>query len=57
MRYRRRGPDPQGASFPPGDERGLAVVDIRRLEDGRIVEHWDVVQRVPEAALVPNGMF
>lgn len=27
----------------PGD-RGLAVVDIFRLEAGMIVEHWDVIQ-------------
>jgi predicted SnoaL-like aldol condensation-catalyzing enzyme len=27
----------------PG-HRGMALVDFFRLEDGRIVEHWDVVQ-------------
>ncbi|OLT19381.1 hypothetical protein BJF79_16725 [Actinomadura sp. CNU-125] len=42
---------------PPGDGRGLAVVDIWRVEDGLIAEHWDVVQPVPEAAQTPNGMF
>lgn len=42
---------------PPGDERGVAVVDLWRLEDGLIVEHWDVVQPVPEAAQIPHGMF
>ncbi|MFP3965023.1 nuclear transport factor 2 family protein [Actinomadura fulvescens] len=40
---------------PPGDERGVAVVDLWRFEDGLIAEHWDVVQPVPED--VPNGMF
>ncbi|MEU6432677.1 nuclear transport factor 2 family protein [Microbispora sp. NPDC046973] len=43
--------------IPPGEERGTAVVDIWRLEDGLIVEHWDVVQPVPEPAEIPNGMF
>lgn len=40
----------------PG-ERGAAVVDIFRLEDGKIVEHWDVVQDVPEKAANNNSMF
>lgn len=40
-----------------GEDRGTAVVDIWRLEDGQIVEHWDVVQPVPEPAQVPHGML
>ncbi|MEU1384967.1 MULTISPECIES: nuclear transport factor 2 family protein [unclassified Nonomuraea] len=39
------------------DPRGVAVVDIWRLAGGQIVEHWDVVQPVPEAARVPHGML
>lgn len=42
---------------PPDDERGVAVADIWRFVDGKIVEHWDVVQPVPEPAEVPHGMF
>jgi predicted SnoaL-like aldol condensation-catalyzing enzyme len=40
----------------PGDP-GLAVVDIYRCEDGEIVEHWDVIQDVPENPVNPIGMF
>jgi predicted SnoaL-like aldol condensation-catalyzing enzyme len=39
------------------DERGVAVVDVWRLVDGQITEHWDVVQPVPEAAQIPHGML
>jgi len=40
----------------PGDH-GFAVVDIFRLEGGMIVEHWDVLQEIPENPINPNGMF
>jgi len=39
------------------DPRGVAVTDIWRFEDDQIVEHWDVVQPVPDASEVPNGML
>jgi predicted SnoaL-like aldol condensation-catalyzing enzyme len=39
--------------FSPED-RGTAVVDILRFEDGKIVEHWDVRQPVPEATASGN---
>jgi len=37
--------------------RGMAIIDIFRLERGRIVEHWDVVEDVPEKSANDNSMF
>ena len=37
--------------------RGRAIVDIFRLENGKIVEHWDVAQDIPEKIPHNNGMF
>ncbi len=36
---------------------GFAVVDIFRVENCRLVEHWDVVQAVPELSANDNTMF
>jgi len=36
---------------------GDAVVDIFRLEHGKIVEHWDVIESVPEMPANDNSMF
>jgi predicted SnoaL-like aldol condensation-catalyzing enzyme len=40
-----------------GDGAGRAIVDIFRVKDGKVVEHWDVIQDVPEKASNTNGMF
>jgi predicted SnoaL-like aldol condensation-catalyzing enzyme len=42
--------------FEPGTP-GVAAVDIFRIENGRIAEHWDVNQPVSTAPNNQNGMF
>ncbi len=39
------------------EDLGFAVVDIFRVEGCRMVEHWDVVQPVPETSSNDNTMF
>jgi predicted SnoaL-like aldol condensation-catalyzing enzyme len=41
------GPNPHGES----------VIDIFRIKDGKVVEHWDVIQPIPANADNPNTMF
>ena len=36
---------------------GEQVVDFFRLKDGKVVEHWDVIQAIPETSENPNGIF
>ena len=36
---------------------GFAVIDIFRVENCKMVEHWDVVQPVPETSKNENTMF
>lgn len=38
-------------------DRGQSAVDIFRVENGKIVEHWDIIQDVPEKAENNNTMF
>jgi predicted SnoaL-like aldol condensation-catalyzing enzyme len=39
------------------EDRGIAALDIFRFRDGKIVEHWDVLQPVPEKPANDNTMF
>jgi predicted SnoaL-like aldol condensation-catalyzing enzyme len=36
---------------------GNAIIDIFRLEKGKVVEHWDSVQAVPDKPANTNTMF
>lgn len=38
-------------------DRGNAIVDIFRVVNGKIVEHWDVIQAIPEQSANANSMF
>jgi len=35
----------------------VSAMDFWRLENGRIVEHWDAIQPVPAQSRNANGMF
>lgn len=38
-------------------DTGFAVIDIYRIEEGMLVEHWDISQDVPTNSPNPNSMF
>ena len=38
-------------------DRGLAIIDIFRVDNGKIMEHWDVIEPVPEKSSNDNTMF
>jgi predicted SnoaL-like aldol condensation-catalyzing enzyme len=42
---------------PDPNEKGMAIVDIFRVENSKLVEHWDVCQQWPEKSLCENPMF
>ncbi|WP_189006843.1 nuclear transport factor 2 family protein [Deinococcus roseus] len=35
----------------------VAFADLFRIENGKIVEHWDAIQEVPTVGRNANGMF
>jgi predicted SnoaL-like aldol condensation-catalyzing enzyme len=43
--------------FSSDDERGTVAADFFRVEDGKVVEHWDVLQPFPEESANEHPMF
>ena len=41
----------------PGNEEYITMDIFRFDENGKIVEHWDAVQKIPEDTANNNGMF
>jgi predicted SnoaL-like aldol condensation-catalyzing enzyme len=37
-------------------QRGVAVIDMFRLDGDKLAEHWDVIQNIPETTLNGNPM-
>jgi predicted SnoaL-like aldol condensation-catalyzing enzyme len=47
----------QVSTTPYNEASGLAFMDVYRLKDGLIVEHWDAMQAVPATSVNGNSMF
>ena len=45
-----------GRSYNGPTLNGEALVDIFRFENGKIVEHWDVIQPLPDTSENDNGV-
>lgn len=43
-------------TWSPGDP-GTALIDLFRVKDDTVVEHWDIMQQVPAESANDNTMF
>jgi predicted SnoaL-like aldol condensation-catalyzing enzyme len=41
----------------PGNEQYVTMDFFRFDEEGKIVEHWDAIQQIPETSANPNRMY
>ena len=46
-----------GGLDAPNYSKTVSVIDIFRIENGKIAEHWDVAQEVPEKSANAHPMF
>lgn len=46
-----------GHAIPKPGDIGVAVMDMYRIENGKVAEHWDIIQAIPAKLAHDNGMF
>ncbi|WP_245300891.1 nuclear transport factor 2 family protein [Vibrio echinoideorum] len=43
--------------FSPGGDKNRVIVDIFKVENSMIIEHWDVIQAIPEYSINGHSMY
>lgn len=46
-----------GHAIPKPGDTGVAVMDMYRFENGKVAEHWDIIQVIPKEFANENSMF